>query len=259
MSSELILDHQSNTINGFVFFASLFAYNFQRLIGADFRGSHSLRHQWIQKNKRVLWLLTAVSGIVALALSTQLSKNCLLLLLPLGVIVLLYPIPIFYSRGKAYRLREVPGIKIFLIAAVWTLVSVGLLAIEKKLAWSLDLGLLLAQRFFFVFAITIPFDIRDLKYDNKALKTIPVVFGEEKARMVGFISLALYELGVIAQYLVGNSLSISAFIALLCVSGISAYLLLKTTSKKGEYYFAFWVEGASLMMYVFLIIVQLFF
>ena len=135
----------------------------------------------------------------------------------------------------------------------------GLLVEEYQLAWTIDLWLLFLHRLFFVFAITIPFDIRDLKYDHLQLKTIPTVFGEEKARYISYAALGVYELLVIVQFIFWDIISVHELVALLCTSAVTAYLLVKSTSHPGEYYFAFWVEGASVLMCLFLMTALFFF
>lgn len=252
MSTEFLLGHYSYVINLFVFFATLFTYNFQRLVRLDVQGELSHRQQWLQANKKWLWLMTIVSAIAAVYFSLSLSFDSLRLLLPLGVIALMYPLPLIPFKGKLLRLREIPGIKIFLIALVWALVTVGILVEEHQLVWTTDVWLLFLHRLFFVFAITIPFDIRDLKYDSLQLKTIPTVLGEEKARYVAYAALAVYELLVIAQFIFGETLSWQVLIALLSTSAVTAYLLYKSKSDSSEYHFSFWVEGASVLMYIFL-------
>ena len=259
MSTEFLLGHYSYTINLFVFFASLFAYNFQRLVRMRVQGELSFRQQWLQQNKFLLWVVTALSAIATVYFSLSLSYNSLRLLLPLGIIAFMYSLPLLYWKGRWWRLREVPGIKIFLIALVWALVSVGLLVEEHQIGWTIDVWLLFLHRLCFVFAITIPFDIRDLKYDSLQLKTIPTVFGAEKARYIAYAALVMYELLVVAQFIFGDIIGVRALIALLCTSAATAYLLIKTTSDKGEYHFVFWIEGASALMNLFLMTALFFF
>ena len=252
MSTEFLLGQYSNTISLFVFFASLFTYNFQRLVRMNTQGELSFRQQWLQQNKFLLWVVTTLSAAATVYFSVSLSYNSLRLLIPLGIIVFMYSLPLLYWEGRWWRLRELPGIKIFLIAFAWSLVSVALLVEEYQIKWTTDVWLLFAQRICFVFAITIPFDIRDLKHDKFQLKTIPRVFGEEKARYIACASLAMYELLVIVQFNLGEMIGVYDLIALLCTSAVTAYLLIKSTSDKGEYHFAFWVEGTSVLMYLLL-------
>lgn len=252
MSTEFLLGHYSYNICFFVFFASLFTYNFHRLVRMRIQQELSFRQQWIQQNKFLLWIVTALSAIATVYFSLSLSYNSLRLLLPLGIIAFMYPLPLLYWGGRWWPLRELHGIKIILITLAWSLVSVGLLVEEYQIGWTTDVWLLFAHRLCFIFAITIPFDIRDIKYDNLQLKTIPSVFGEEKARYISLAALGIYELLVIAQFIFGEIIDVHALIALLCTSAVAAYLLNKSTSEKGEYHFAFWVEGTSVLMYLFL-------
>ena len=248
MSTEFLLGHYSYTIKCVVFFASLFTYNFQRLVPVRVQKEVSFRQQWLQQNKFLLWLITVFSAIATVYFSLSLSYNSLRILLPLGVIAFMYPLPLMYWNGRWWRLREVPGVKIFLIAFLWALVSVGLLVEEHQIGWTTDVWLLFIHRLCFVFAIAIPFDICDLKYDSLQMKTIPIVFGEEKARYIACAALGTYELLVIIQFIFGDIIGVRALIALLCTSAATAYLMIKSTSDKGEYHFAFWVEGTSVLM-----------
>ncbi len=254
MSTEILLGRQSYTINLFVFFATLFTYNFQRLVRMDVQGELSFRQQWLQDNRGLLWGITGMSAIVTALLALSISSKSLFLLLPLGMVAMMYPLPVFFWNRKWWRLREIPGVKIFLIALVWSVVTVGLLVAEHNVSLTTDVWMLFLHRLCFIFAITIPFDIRDLKYDSLKLKTIPVLLGETKARYIALGSVALYELLVVGQFFLGEMMSIRTLIALLCVSATTALLLLKSTSERGEYYFSVWVEGASVLMYIFLAI-----
>lgn len=259
MSTEFLLGHYSYTIKCVVFFASLFTYNFQRLVPVTVQKEVSFRQQWLQQNKFLLWLITVFSAIATVYFSLSLSYNSLRILLPLGVIAFMYPLPLMYWNGRWWRLREVPGVKIFLIAFLWALVSVGLLVEEHQIGWTTDVWLLFIHRLCFVFAIAIPFDICDLKYDSLQMKTIPIVFGEEKARYIACAALGTYELLVIIQFIFGDIIGVRALIALLCTSAATAYLMIKSTSDKGEYHFAFWVEGTSVLMYLLLMTALFFF
>jgi 4-hydroxybenzoate polyprenyltransferase len=54
-----------------------------------------------------------------------------------------------------------------------------------------DITLMIAKRFLFIFALAIPFDIRDLFSDRQAgLKTIPVAWGEKNAYLFCQVLLA---------------------------------------------------------------------
>ena len=123
---------------------------------------------------------------------------------------------------------------------------------------SQNLILHLSARFLFVFAITIPFDIRDLKFDDKKMKTIPIVFGEGKAKLIGVMALFFAELIAIVQMFYFE-MEFHNLIALICIFFLSAILMIKSSQDKTAMYFSFWVESLSILSYIFLIIVTLIF
>ena len=153
-------------------------------------------------------------------------------------------------------MRELPRAKIFLIALVWSIVSVVLVTLENKSFYSFDTLLLFISRFSFVLAITIPFDIRDLKYDDLSLKTIPQIFGEQKAKTIALYCLAFFELISIFHFLVGD-FSWQILLALMLTSLLSGILIIKSSQEKNNLFFSFWVEGASIIMYLLLFIIPL--
>ena len=64
------------------------------------QGELSHRQQWFKEHKKWLWFTTILSAFVAVYLSLSLSIESLALLIPLGVIVLLYPLPIISLKGR---------------------------------------------------------------------------------------------------------------------------------------------------------------
>ena len=108
-------------------------------------------------------------------------------------------------------------------------------------------------RLFFVFAITIPFDIRDLSFDNSRLKTIPIVFGEIKARVIAIIFLMFSELMCVGLYF-SNSLSSHYFLAISMSFLLASIFILNSTKEKSEMYFSFGVESISVIFYIILLI-----
>ena len=121
-----------------------------------------------------------------------------------GVLSLLYP----------FGLRKVPFSKIFVISLIWTISTMLLLAFENYIPITQNIVLHLISRFLFVFAITIPFDIRDLKYDAQNLKTIPLFFGVQKSKIIGVLALIIC--GIISFFQsLENDLILSNLLALI--------------------------------------------
>lgn len=254
-SSAILLNVDITHTLPFVFFSTLFSYNFQRYVRFKSSESGFGQFQWLKKQEVLLKIITIFSFVFTLYFSFSLSLQSLFLLVPAAFITMLYPLTYTFF-GRSIILREIPGIKIFLIVVVWTVVSVGLVVTESDTAFSSEVFLLMASRFFFVLSITIPFDIRDLKYDEQSMKTIPQLFGVEKSKWIALCSLALYELSSIAHFLFVD-FSVLLLIALLLTSLYVGVLIYKTNEEKNETFYTFWMEGSSLLMYFLLFIIPM--
>ena len=102
-----------------------------------------------------------------------------------GGITFLYAIPLLPKRyfiDNQKNLREIGGLKIYIIAIVWTFTTVTLPLIENKTAITTDVIITSVQRFLFVIVLMLPFEIRDLNYDSLKLATIPQKIGIKKNR-----------------------------------------------------------------------------
>ena len=133
-----------------------------------------------------------------------------------------------------------------------------LLVLENNISITQNIVLHLISRFLFVFAITIPFDIRDLKYDSYKLRTIPLFFGVPKARFIAIITLFICVIIAIFQSL-ENALISSNLLALILLYFMASIFIIKSDEYKGEMYFSFWVESLSIALYFFLAISSLMF
>ena len=255
-STAIVLGFSQSRILPFIFFSTLFAYNFQRLIMFNPNKIQATHLKWMTKHRNFILSITIISMILSIYYAFNLSSTALLFLIPASVISLLYPLKIFSFESEKISLRELPYIKIFLIATVWSIVSVCLVAEEQSMLFSIDVLLLFLARFCFVIAITIPFDIRDLKSDDLSLKTIPQLYGEEKAKIIAIYSLAGFELFSTVHFFIGD-FSIFILIALLLCSILTAILIFKSSQKKNNFYFSFWVEGASILLFLLIFIIPL--
>ena len=250
-STSIIIGVDSSHLLPFVFFSTLFVYNFHRIVRYNLNKEQSANQDWLNKNRLLIIIITVISLFLSVYYALSLSFSTFYFLIPISIISLSYPIKIIPLAGQKVSLRELPRAKIFLIALVWSIVSVVLVTLENKSFYSLDTLLLFISRFSFVLAITIPFDIRDLKYDDLSLKTIPQIFGEQKAKTIALYCLAFFELISIFHFFVGD------FSWQLLLALLSGILIIKSSQEKNNFFFSFWVEGASIIMYLLLFIIPL--
>ena len=177
----------------FVFFATISTYTYQRISKLLTENIDAPRINWMKKRK-VFSVSLLVAGLIGTGLlAFTLEWKSWFLLLALGVISMLYT---FKTKWFNASLRDIPGVKIFLIAMVWTGSSCLLPAIETGNYESLPL--ICAGFGLLVLSITIPFDIRDIDLDEENKQTIPQVFGVFGAKI---LSLALLSGSFLLFYL----------------------------------------------------------
>ncbi len=164
-----------------VFCATLLMYNFQRLFKL-FKGIHHPRIQWMEKNLFLVYGLISL-GLLFCAISafkifdfSQAYYIDFAVLAMVGSVSLLYAFP--FIRKKT-SLRDIPFLKIHLIAISWALVSSVFILNNTN-----NSLLVLLEKYLFVLAITIPFDIRDISIDEPQKKTIPQLLGVKYARIL---------------------------------------------------------------------------
>lgn len=171
-----------------------------------------------------------ICGILALLLSVYLVKDVLSngwLFLLTVLVSIFYVVPFF---GK--RLREIPFLKTFLIAVVWTCVLFYIPWLNEGRKTELIQNELTA--FFFLFAaLTIPFDIRDMEQDRIQHKTLPLLFGVTVSKVVALALLAVFYLIIanINQEIWKNLLFGS-------ITLLASLLVLFTNSTRSIYFFA---------------------
>ena len=179
-----------------IFFATLFDYNLHRFITVitNKEALNTDKHIWVKNNLQFFYWLVAVSVIGFLCTVAIADKKVLITLAPIALLTVFYSIPIFKTTTGIFRLREIPFLKIFLISFVWSATTVLLPLIQSGINYNKEnIFAILLERFLFVFAITVPFDIRDMEVDAKGnLKTIPVILGKKKALIIANVLLFLF-------------------------------------------------------------------
>lgn len=240
ISSELLLESTNMNVSQFVFFATLFTYNFQLIIKKDISLKNK-RTDWTLKNIYIIYCLMVIGISISVYQFLQFNINTQTLIILAGTISILYP----------YGLRKIPYCKIFIISCIWTISTMLLLISEESIEIDSNISLHLLSRFLFVFAIAIPFDIRDMKSDRIQLKTIPTKIGIAKSKILAIISLSALEIITIYQF-TNDKISSTFLIGISISYFVSSGFIYKTNKIKTNLYYAFWVESLSILFYFFL-------
>ncbi|TKC07525.1 UbiA prenyltransferase family protein [Pedobacter frigoris] len=246
-------------ILAFLFFATIGLYNFSMLLAKPVNPEKSpfIRVRWIFSHHRMIISITLISLLCLIPLGLwYLSIESKLLMAFTGLLAVGYNVPFLTLNQQKIGLRNIPGIKLFLISLVWSVSCVLLPIVELERSHQINISsadtlLLVAKRFLFIAAITVPFDIRDLFQDKLyALKTIPVMLGEKKA----FIFCQFLLIGYLALLLLFRQATYADVIATTLTLGLTGWLIFKSNIKKNEYYYFFYLDGTMLLQYLMLIL-----
>ena len=220
-----------------VFFATLFAYNFQYLNDEKINPERYSQSSWLLNNIKLIKIITFSSFVISSFLS--------LIIIPIYVLIISSPvffIVYFYKKGKinSFSLRSIPSIKIIVISFCWMWISSIIPSLINNNNFNWDISMFI---FFYVFTITLPFDIRDSNFDNNSLMTFPQLIGKKGTYFLS-VSMILF-LGLGALYFSKYSLVIFLFVTLL--------LILPTFKPRKEHYYLFVLDGLLLVFPIFVI------
>lgn len=224
----------------FVFFSTLCVYNFQRILKINAKVQFSEQMRWMNAHRTAAFTFTFIGGAGSLYFFMRyfFHPYYFLLFSLSGLVCVFYALQ-FLKRGDGLAsLRDLPFMKIFLIALIWAvscfafpLLKHPTIPVHEQI-WISFFG------FLYVVAVTIPFDIRDLKYDQKDQRTIPQLIGWKRAKLLSIFLLLFSYLGwtVLApalRYSIG--LWASFFMHL--------FLLLGVHPNRPNYYFSGLIDG----------------
>ena len=238
-----------NWLLGLIFFATLFLYALHRIIGIS--KVHEFleleRYAVISKFKHHITFYAILAGLGGAWCFWNISFDLKIALFAPGLISLGYVIP-FLGGNK--RLRDLNHIKIFLIAFVWAWVTVILPAMEVGLFYERNIWLMAMERVLFIFSITLPFDIRDLKVDTHGeVKTIPAVIGIKKTKQLGAVVLFLTFLISLFLFM-GNFYSEKVLLGLTLSYLTTLYLVFKSDRIKHDYFFTGVMDGTMIIQFL---------
>lgn len=241
-----------------IFFLTLFVYCFHRIYRLDRRSYKEQlegRHVWVKKNRKLFIgiLFSSILGaFCCIFLWTNLST--FITLLPIAAITLTYSIPCIKTSKKLLRLRDIKGVKIFAITLVLGLTTVilPLIFYDKLSSISLqELLFVLLRRFLFIFAITLPFDIRDVEYDQENdVKTIPIMLGINKSKQLAILVLIIFIILALAQRYFFNNLNFHYMVSLILSAAITIFLITKIKHQKKELFYPIFIEGTMLLQFL---------
>lgn len=179
--------------------STLLLYNFSLFLSKPRSAQDSPyeRIRWFFRHITLMWYIS-LAAVAFLCYSLfHIHVHALFFLLFIGLLSLLYHVPLIRFGPVKGGLRQIPGLKLFYIAAIWSLSTVGLPVIQ---AWSHSIDVNWYQviylggiKVLFITICTLPFDIRDMKQDRYYnLKTIPNIIGKNPSIGLNYFLLSAH-------------------------------------------------------------------
>lgn len=238
---------ESALIGAVVFFATLFVYNIQRLLRMKELNAGDSEHLLWIKEHRALIRIFAVSGFAGAAFIYIINLGMAgdFLLLAAGTLLCIFYALSLHPGLKS--LRNIPFIKIYLIAGAWTFTSVIWPWFRMHETGGFPI-LPACSVFFFILAATIPFDIRDLSYDNPEKKTIPQLLNIKGAKITALLFLAL---SAVCLALISTDFFTTIWFYI-AFPGMAA-LIIYSRAERGELYYSglidFWITAYAVLLF----------
>jgi len=222
---------------GFIFFSVVVCYNFIKY------GVEAYKYLVVSNAyQKIIQAFSFVSFGLALFLLVQLDAEIWWATGIFGLLSALYAVPFL---PKARNLRSLAGLKIHIVALVWAGFTVLFPALDAHRPLDWDFWVLFLQRFLLVLVLIIPFEIRDLQWDSKGLRTLPQVLGVKKTRHWGIgLCLLFFALTFLKVDLHQGEVVLRLLLSVVLV------LVLAREGRYGEKYFvSFWVESIPIFWF----------
>ncbi|WP_252723693.1 hypothetical protein [Winogradskyella psychrotolerans] len=244
------IDYDKSLLS-FVFFATITGYNFVKYFGIV-KFHHRSLASWL----KALQVFSFLAFLAMCYFVLKLEFNALVLIVILGIITFFYAIPIMVPKQYLFddhkNLRQVSGLKVYLIALIWMLTTVLLPMLNNDIVISSDSVIIGVQRFCYVLVLMLPFEIRDLNYDSLKLATIPQKIGVKNTKIIGVALLVVF---LMLEFFKDELLDVS-IIAIVITTIITLVLLLLSNKNQSKYFSAFWVEGLPIIWLLVLLLLR---
>lgn len=225
----------------FIFYASITGYNFVKYFGVA-KFHHRRLANWL----KAIQIFSLLCFLLMCYYAWQLNTNTLLCIAIFGLITFFYAIPFLpkhFFMDQQQNLRSVSGLKIYLIAFVWSGVTVFLPLINNAIPVNWDVIITAIQRFVFVVVLMLPFEIRDLAFDSLKLSTVPQKIGVIATKILGIGLL----LTMFFMEFLKNETSTPWILVLAVVLFVTGLAVVCAKTRRNKYYTAFWVEGIPIL------------
>lgn len=223
-----------------IFYGSILAYNFIKYSTI-----------WLQSPLPIFYrpylIMSILSGSAMCFYLYKLDLKTIFCLSIGLVLSILYVVP-FYKRQS---LRQLSGLKIYIVAITWVISTTLAPIIYFDLFINSQIIVYTMATFIWILCLMIPFEFRDLQIDPSYLKTWPQRLGIMTTRKIGcFLTLLLF---ILASFFY-NFETNKALITQGFIYGITLAFILFSNPKQPKYYSSFLVESVPVFWWLLLIL-----
>lgn len=239
----------------FVFFSTLLVYNLHKSLSLLKSQSPAAVFTLVTSSQLPLGArLVIYSGIAGAAVSfCFLVTAQQVLVAALACVTVAYSFPILKINNSRKRIRELFFIKVFVISGVWSLITVLIPVLGSSFSTA-SFWLLFFERMLFVFAITIPFEIRDMEQEKKwGNRTLPVVLGPAKSKTLAYVLVAIFCILALVHYL-GLEKAPFMAAAMLFSAASAIVVIVQTNENRSNFFYKLYVDGTMMLQFIFVIL-----
>lgn len=241
--------HFSNTY-WFVFFSTMFTYSFLKFRGAGKGASDTSHRTWAQDHVQLSKNILLIALVAAVSFFFMLSRQQQIIVGALALVTLFYGFVDIPLLQPARKLRDFGYLKTLFVAMVWSVTTV-VVPLSGTFVETDMLVFLLLRRFLFILALTIVFEIKDLKSDEEyQLQTIPMRLGVSNTKLLAQGILFLLMLINLVQYFFFDvvlmnmlAVNLSLLVSILCIQPVNE------DTSDGWYYWL--LDGMMILQFIF--------
>jgi len=247
-------------VNSIVFCVTLFFYCFHRMNkGRAFTSDESqeARNNWMDTHKRTYYILILLSVVIVSIQLCYMPIRTWLVFIPVAILAAGYTFSIIPTPSGMKRLRDIYWLKTFWIAFVFSSLTTFLPVIFSEPPAAIfqpEVLFVFVRGFLFLFAICIPFDIRDMRFDKKkGVITLPVRFGAGASVFIA-ISLLLIFISLLGIDFLYFHLDLKPAFALFLSAILTMILLPLAKSKEHVLLFPLLYDSALAVQWILLLV-----
>ena len=234
-----------------VFFSTLAVYNLSAISLSVFMpgNNRSIRVSFKGERLNIILLSVSVPAILLLLPSCNFKQAFIFLLVT--VMALLYMMPVTINRQQLPAVRHHWLVKNILLALIWAVATVIIpLSGDAPAGWDDETGWMLVRNFFFIYALTVIYDLRDLNTDSReGMKTLAMVAGKQGARIIALLALIIVVVLAFADESTGSGIRWS-----LTLSSLAAALVVIMSGPPRERSFYTWAVDGMMALQAILVI-----